>query len=63
MFGTHVQSGVDKTLLEWPLPHEAGSPPLQGVTAQHVKIACLKGAAVLGINTDGVIWIDPPEGV
>lgn len=60
--GTHIQSGLDPTLLEWPQPDQAGSPPAQGVTAQHVKVACLKGASLLGVNVDGVIWIDPPEG-
>ena len=63
-FGTHVQSGVDTGLLRWPSPDEAGSPPQEGeVSLQDVKIACLKGASILGVNVEGVEWIDPPEGV
>lgn len=63
-FGTHIQSGVDTGLLRWPSPGEAGSPPQEGeVSLQDVKIACLKGASILGINVEGVEWIDPPEGV
>ena len=63
-WGTHIQSSADRSLLMWPQPEDAGSPPATGeVSAQQVKIACLKGAAVLGVNTKGVIWIDPPDGV
>lgn len=62
--GTHVQSGVDLSLLEWLERDAAGSPPMTGeVSAQHVKIACMKGAVALGVNIDGVIWTDPPKGV
>lgn len=61
--GTHIQSDVDKTLLRWLSPDEVNSPPLEGeVSLQHVKIACLRGAAILGIDIQGVDWIDPPEG-
>lgn len=63
-WGTHIQSAVDSSLLVWPQPEDAGSPPATGeVSAQQVRVACLKGAGILGVNTKGVIWTDPPDGV
>lgn len=60
---THVQGDPPPNYLRWLEPHEIVPFPTVGpVGGQQYRQVFGSAASVLGVNVQGVDWIDPPEG-